>query len=34
MSCTSDNEDMASGVTRGDYDVGMAEVLETAGEAR
>jgi len=34
MSRTPDNEDLASGATRGDNDGGMAEVLETAGYAR
>jgi len=34
MSRTPDNEDLASGATRGDYDGGLAEVLETAEDAR
>ena len=29
-----DYEDLASGARRGDHDGGMAEVLETAGDAR
>jgi len=31
---TPDSENLASGATRGDHDAGMAEVLETAGDAR
>ena len=31
---TPDNEDLASGATRGDLDGGMAEVLDTARDAR
>jgi len=34
MSRSPDNEDLASGATRGDYDGGMAGVLEIAGDAR
>jgi len=34
MSRTPDNEDLASGATRGDHDGGMTEVLEAAGDAR
>jgi len=30
MSLTPDNDDLASEATRGDYDGGLAEVLETA----
>jgi len=33
MSRTPDNEDLPSGATRRDHDGGMAEVLETAGDA-
>jgi len=32
MSRTPENEDLASGATRGDHDGGVAEVLETAGD--
>jgi len=34
MSRNPDNEDLASGTTRGDHDGGMAEVLVTKGNAR
>jgi len=31
MSRTPDNEDLASGATRGNHDGGFADILETAG---